>query len=84
MLETLCAVIARQNPQEFPSVIQNIRGKRRIYFSVHENQLTKACKVPGTDIYVETNLSANNTKSLCDALSSYFGYGPVLVIEFFG
>ena len=52
---------------------------KRPYFSRSKDALGKGKKVPGTDIYVETNLSANNAKSLCDAISKVF-YGKEICV----
>jgi negative regulator of replication initiation len=82
LLVDLCEIIASQNKADFPLVIEHIQGKRRRYFSNRPGNLTDARSVPGTNFFVEANLAANNIKSLCDALSQYFGYGPEVQLQF--
>ncbi len=75
------AFIAEDNPNHFDNVLHKICGGRRNYFSKRRSSLQDGRLVKGTDIYVETNLSANNIMSLCNALSVYFGYGPKIVVQ---
>lgn len=83
LLLSLCCLVAKENLPDFDRVIEGIVGKARgrKYFSKEEAKLQKACKVVGPNIYVETNLSANETASLCDAIYEYFGYGHHFVLR---
>jgi hypothetical protein len=84
MLVDVCGIVASQNKADFPRVVEHIHGKRRSYFSLRPDHLTDGRRVPGTNVFVEANLSANNIKSLCDTLSRYFGYGPEVQLQFWG
>jgi len=82
MLLDVCAIVAAQNAKNFEAVVNHIRGKRRSYFAYKSSNLTDGRQIRGTNIFVEVNLSANNIKSLCDALSRYFGYGSEIPMQF--
>ena len=80
----LCELIAKDNMREFDNDnILNVGGRARIYFTKHKESLTDPREIPGTDFFVETNLSANNIKLLCDKLCWYFGYGDALECSFY-
>ena len=76
----LCSAVAENDPKDFAVVIDRIQGQRRVYFSREQSALKEGRLVKGTDIYVETNLAANNAKALCDALVRLFGYGGAIEV----
>lgn len=51
-----------------------MRGRKRTYFSRDFRTMTSPVEIPGSGIYVETNLSANNTLDRCVDLMALFGY----------
>ena len=58
-----------------------LKGRKRPYFTKNANELRLPEKIRGTDIFVETNLSANSIVSLCEDVLSLFGYKDSLKIE---
>ena len=82
LLMKMCAEIANDNPDCFEKAVQHIKGrKNRVYFAKDGERSQDRRRVQGTDVYVETKLSANNIKSLCDVLSKRFDYGPKLKVQ---
>ena len=65
---------AKEQPEQFASV-PNLRGRKRPYFSKNKNELRTPSAIDGTDIYIETNLSAVAIDKLARQLVTSFGYG---------
>jgi hypothetical protein len=49
-------------------------GRKRPYFSRNENELRFPQKINNTNIFVETNLSANSIVKICLDMVAVFGY----------
>lgn len=81
LLVKVCTFVAEDNPSEFYIVLNYISGNRRSYFSKSDDSMKDGRKIPNTDIYVESNLSANNIKNLCDAIAKLFGYGKEIQVD---
>ncbi|MEA3474919.1 MAG: restriction endonuclease subunit R [Candidatus Cloacimonadota bacterium] len=73
VLITLCDVIVSTNKNEFDKVLSLV-GRKRPYYTKNGNELRKHKKIKHTNIYVETNLSANSIVDLCYRTISLFGY----------
>jgi len=73
VLITLCDVLVSTNKNEFDKVLTLV-GRKRPYFTRNENELRIPQKIKHTNIYVETNLGANNIVDLCYRTISVFGY----------
>jgi hypothetical protein len=74
MIVKLCELIAADNhPRTFRRVLE-IFGKSRRYFSETKDRLKNGRSISNTGVFVEVNLSNNNTAVLCDVLHRYFGY----------
>jgi len=74
LLLGLCDVLlAEVGHIEFQKVLQ-LEGTKRPYFSKDPNPLREPKKINNTDIYVETNLSANSIVQLSKIVISLFGY----------
>ena len=54
--------------------ILNLRGRKRPYFTRNPDELRSPQKINGADVFVETNLSANNVVKLSKDVISLFGY----------
>jgi hypothetical protein len=74
VVRKFCDILADENRDHFPLVLELLRADRRTYFTRDESKLTDGYLVPNTDIWVETNLSANNTMEFCNKLANAFGY----------
>lgn len=60
VLSRVCELAYHKAPEEFASRVSTVRGRKRPYFSRKERgELRDAIPVPGSGIYVESNLSAN-------------------------
>jgi hypothetical protein len=81
LLLSLCCLVAKENLANFDQVTEGIVGPKRKYFSKKGLLFHSPHKVEGTNVYVETNLSANNIKALCDAIYKFFGYGREIELE---
>lgn len=64
LLIKLCEVLSITHSTEFNNVL-NLKGRKRQYFSLNKNELFVPQKIPNTNIFVETNLSANNIVKIC-------------------
>ena len=54
--------------------VLNLKGRKRPYFTRNPNELRSPERINNTDIYVETNLSANSIVKLSKSIISIFGY----------
>ena len=59
--------------EQFDKLLR-LRGRKRPYFTRNYNELRKPKRVDKTDIYVETNLSANQIVNLSKSIIELFGY----------
>lgn len=69
-----CELLFEKNKSIFNSFTKDneMQGKKRSYFSTVPGNILKPKKIIGTDIYVETNLSANNIRNIIiDMLDKY-------------
>jgi hypothetical protein len=69
----LIKIIAEDKGPEFERVLQ-IRGRVRPHYAKTPSNLRMPERIKGTDIYVETNLSANSIVNKCHQLIRFFGY----------
>lgn len=75
LLTIICATMAATQKDGFEEVL-NLTGRKRPYFSKKPDQIRKPRKIDGTDIYVETNLSANSIVRMSTKVLSLFEYKP--------
>lgn len=73
LLIKLCEIVNLTQENEFNKVL-DLAGRKRPYFSRNENELRAPLKINNTDIFVETNLSANNIVKICLDMLAIFGY----------
>ena len=59
--------------EQFDKVL-NLVGRKRPYFTRNPNELRNPERIIDTDIYVETNLSANSIVNLSKSIVALFGY----------
>lgn len=66
LLLCTCEILAKKNPVLFESFIKDkfMQGKTRTYFSKSAEGMSNPEIIKNTQIYVETNLSANGTRDL--------------------
>lgn len=68
------SLIASRHPESFSAEVVNLRGRTRRYYAMEPAGMTKAEKVPGTDVWVEANLSAKDVLARVHQLLEHFGY----------
>lgn len=73
LLMTMCDVLRESHGNEFEKVL-NLVGRKRPYFTRNPNELRIPQEISGTNIFVETNLSANQITKICSDMLSVFGY----------
>ncbi|MBN1831597.1 MAG: restriction endonuclease subunit R [Deltaproteobacteria bacterium] len=73
MLLKVCEIIAQENQDDFDTVL-TLLGTNREYFSRNPYELLTCEKVPGTQIYVDVNLSPIGVVVLSHRVLSLFGY----------
>jgi predicted type IV restriction endonuclease len=73
LLLQVCNIMASINKNDFDRVLELV-GRKRPYFSKDPDLLRGSRRVEDTDIYVETNLSANSIVQLSHTVISLFGY----------
>ena len=76
MLKLLCSRLWLQHMDSFAQVALQLHGKRRPYFSRNASELRKPHKLAASDIFVETNLSANNIVAISRILLEKLGHDP--------
>ncbi len=69
----ICALMHTMYPSDFERVLE-LRGTKRPWFSYDPNDVRRPALVPGTDIYVDTNLSAKDILRQSKRIVSLFGH----------
>ena len=73
MLIRLVNLLYASHSIDFEKVL-TLKGRKRPYFTYNANELRAPQKISNTNIFVETNLSANNIVKICFDLLAIFGY----------
>ncbi len=73
MLVKVCNLMRLKYPNTLNKVL-NITGNKISYFSKNPNRQKAPKRIEGTDIYVETNLSANRIVVITKRVLTTFGY----------
>jgi len=73
VLLTVALAVRQDHLRDFDKCLA-LRGRTRSYFSRDPGALSRAIRISGTDIYVETNLGASGVRSLCYRIMDTFGY----------
>lgn len=71
VLRKLCYLIITRHTDTFMRLLE-----LKSYFTTDANLWESAEKIEGTDLYVFTNLSANNIERLCNKIMELFDYRP--------
>ena len=80
LLLGVCYEINNLHKKDFEKVL-SLKGRKRPYFTKNANELRVPEKIIDTDLFVETNLSANSIVSLCEDVVSLFGYKDSFKIQ---
>ncbi len=73
LLLRLCQLLLAIHGRDFERCLA-LEGRKRPYFSKNSDVLRLPKKVSNSEVYVETNLSANSIVKLCLDLIALFGY----------
>jgi len=65
--------LERRYPIAFENAAAQLIGKKRPYFSSDPNALRHPERVPGSKLFVETNLNANLIVTVCSTLAERLG-----------
>jgi negative regulator of replication initiation len=76
MFKMLSSYLWLRHMDIFWKVALDLHGKKRPYFSKNPADLRKPHKLAASDIYVETNLSANNIVAISRILLEKLGHDP--------
>ncbi len=73
MLVTLVHILYDLHRKDFDRIL-TLRGRKRPYFSRNPSELRTPLRIRDSDIYMETNLSANQIVKISTELLKLFGY----------
>lgn len=78
ILINICGMMRGKHPDNFEEVIFALHGNVHKYFSRDRGELMnrQGKKIPGTDIYAATKLSASAMVERCRLVIQSFGYNP--------
>jgi negative regulator of replication initiation len=76
MMKLLSSYLWLQHMDSFAKVALELHGRRRPYFSKSPAELRKPHRLAASDIFVETNLSANNIVAISRILLEKLGHDP--------
>jgi negative modulator of initiation of replication len=72
------AFLYERDPARFAAAIQQVRGRRRLYFARTDEQIKGPTDqprlIPGTPFWVLTNLNRERKKGILDRVLSHLGY----------
>ena len=73
MLLKICEIVAAKHKDDFEMVL-TLSGPNKEYFSTNPYELLTCEQIPGTEMYVDVNLSAMGVVALSHRILSLFGY----------
>lgn len=80
LLMAVCTVLAERHPEQFAASGQTLRGRKRRYISTAQENMFSPVLIPGTALFVETNLSSGNILQLAHGLLEGLGYPTDLLV----
>ncbi len=76
LLLTTCKVLAERHPDHFAEKALTLHGRKRTYIAMKPEDLKDAKQIPGTALWVETNLSSVSIQRQVYKLLALFGHVP--------
>lgn len=73
LIQTL-AILAQRHPDTFAATAATVRGRTRQYVDSRPDRMISPASIPGTELYVETNLSSKDILRLVETFLALFGY----------
>jgi len=74
LLLDFCGLLYERHPSDFDRVLSLRIGRAKCHFSRERNALRMGEPVKNSGIYVNTNLSGEDKRALCNGLLELFGY----------
>ncbi|MFO7630886.1 MAG: hypothetical protein R6W76_00020, partial [Caldilinea sp.] len=74
VLMTVCTVLSERHPAQFAEFGQTLHGRKRRYISTTPEMMFAPTPIPGTALYVETNMSSGDIMQLVNSLLEGLGY----------
>jgi hypothetical protein len=75
LLVGVCEIVYSRHTVDFHKCLV-LRGTKRRYFSRDQSEMATPLAIPGSGIWVETNLNAMGVVGLCNKLLDLFGHRP--------
>jgi len=72
--DTLFEILWQRDPQKFKMAVLALRGRKRPYFTHDQTDLRSPAQIMDTDIFFESNLSADYMVRLCYSVLDRMGY----------
>jgi hypothetical protein len=83
MVSHCAEILYLEHENVFQERVMRIKGPERVYFSHEPSDLTAGREIFSSGLYVETNLSADNSFSLISRMAEAFEYNPPKIITEF-
>ena len=80
LLMQVCSIVFQMHRSNF-EVVLSLQGRKRPYFSKNPNELRQPARIQGSNIYVETNLSATRKVERVSELLAKFGHQDAIQFE---
>ncbi len=80
LLIAVCTVLAQRRSDDFAAYGQTLSGRKRQYISTEPERMFSPVQIPGTDLFVEVNLSSGNILQLAHTLLEGLGYPVDLLV----
>lgn len=71
----VCTILAQQESAGFAAKATALQGRKRQYIAASADSMINPAPISGSELWVETNLSATDTMKLVERLLALFGYG---------
>lgn len=83
VLLAVCGLLVEQHGETFAEAATSVHGKKRRYFAESGEGMTEPRSLPGTSLFVETNLSAHDIVRLSHILVDKLGHLPTaMTVEY--
>jgi negative regulator of replication initiation len=80
LLMAVCTVLAERHPEQFAAFGQTLHGRKRQYISSTQESMFSPVLIPGTTLFVESNLSSGDILQLAHSLLEGLGYPADLLV----
>jgi negative regulator of replication initiation len=81
VLIQVCAVLAQRHPDTFAATAVEVRGRKRQYVASSAEDMYNPAPIPGTALFVETNLSSKDILRRVQDYQILFGHDPATIFQ---